>query len=502
MLAGDTLSSLALERGDFDHNDTLDAADLDLLSERVRQGAYEEAFDTNRDAVLNDMDRVYWVESIHRTYVGDSNLDGAFSTSDLVLVFQQGLYEDGVPQNAAWTSGDWNGDTECDSTDLVYSFQSGGFEVGTRPLRPLDLQLPRTFGRGPQGEYLTVFDTADWEGATDPFTQVTLQRTSGEPWEATVASDEFGRFQFSDVDLQKGTNDFRLIVTDANGQQQATAVVVNQVSSSLNGLNYAPWGEFVKTDITGEAYPASVATAFIPDGMTRQEYAKELTSLGAQKPLAGRPSATNTPTLLEIVESEAPTATGVNDTVATAELLGNFGTATGDVSSLTISGVLQPTPTRIFPVEDDGDMNHATETNLTVNTAVIASGRIGDGQYGTQGLATGDFDFFVVRGVTQGQTITIDVNTPVDSLLDSFVFVYDSTGTRVDVGDDDGISTDTFLDFRALSSGDFWISIASYGSFGPLDPFDSASGIGAGQRRGLRSHHRLGIGRRHRHVYL
>ena len=39
------------------------------------------------------------------TYYGDANLDGVFNTSDFVLVFQVGKYEDDVPGNATWEGG-------------------------------------------------------------------------------------------------------------------------------------------------------------------------------------------------------------------------------------------------------------------------------------------------------------------------------------------------------------------------------------------------------------
>ena len=37
---------------------------------------------------------------------GDANRDGYFDSSDLVAVFQQGEYEDGIAENSSWTEGD------------------------------------------------------------------------------------------------------------------------------------------------------------------------------------------------------------------------------------------------------------------------------------------------------------------------------------------------------------------------------------------------------------
>ena len=56
---------------------------------------------------------------------GDANGDGRFNSTDLVIVFQAGEYEDGIPQNSTYAEGDWNGDGDFDSSDLVVAFQAG-----------------------------------------------------------------------------------------------------------------------------------------------------------------------------------------------------------------------------------------------------------------------------------------------------------------------------------------------------------------------------------------
>lgn len=61
---------------------------------------------------------------------GDANRDGVFDTSDLILVFQHGEYEDNVANNSTWEEGDWTGDSEFDSSDLIAAFQHGQFEKG------------------------------------------------------------------------------------------------------------------------------------------------------------------------------------------------------------------------------------------------------------------------------------------------------------------------------------------------------------------------------------
>ncbi|MEZ6120531.1 MAG: hypothetical protein R3C28_28695 [Pirellulaceae bacterium] len=61
--------------------------------------------------------------------VGDTNRDGVFDSSDLVLVFQFGHYEDTIVGNSSWEHGDWNGDGEFDSSDLVLAFNQGSYQA-------------------------------------------------------------------------------------------------------------------------------------------------------------------------------------------------------------------------------------------------------------------------------------------------------------------------------------------------------------------------------------
>lgn len=79
-------------------------------------------------------DTIVWHE---QRVVGDSNRDGLFNSTDLVLVFRAGIYEDGVPGNAVFEQGDWNGDGEFDSADLVYAFQCSSYQFSSNVLEPL-----------------------------------------------------------------------------------------------------------------------------------------------------------------------------------------------------------------------------------------------------------------------------------------------------------------------------------------------------------------------------
>lgn len=123
--------------GDFDKSGCLDAADIDLLTGKVRDDPTNAVFDLDKNGRVDQEDRRIWVEDkdYKYTYFGDANLDGQFNSGDLVVVFRPGQYEDAVEGNSGWASGDWNGDFEFTSSDLVLAFQRGGYEMGTRPRR-------------------------------------------------------------------------------------------------------------------------------------------------------------------------------------------------------------------------------------------------------------------------------------------------------------------------------------------------------------------------------
>ncbi|MEZ6120063.1 MAG: FG-GAP-like repeat-containing protein [Pirellulaceae bacterium] len=73
--------------------------------------------------------QVTWFEN---RVVGDANDDGRFDSSDLILVFQAGEYEDDTTGNSTYADGDWNGDREFDSGDLVLAFQAGTYAEAAR----------------------------------------------------------------------------------------------------------------------------------------------------------------------------------------------------------------------------------------------------------------------------------------------------------------------------------------------------------------------------------
>lgn len=120
------MSLVYCRSGDFNNDGKIDVDDLNSLSEAVKHGPAKNSWDVNFDSKLDYNDIMSWIKCSKGTCVGDVNLDGIFDSTDLVILFQSGLYETG--QDATWVQGDWNGDCRFDSADLLLAFQEGCYE--------------------------------------------------------------------------------------------------------------------------------------------------------------------------------------------------------------------------------------------------------------------------------------------------------------------------------------------------------------------------------------
>ncbi len=121
--------------GDVQADGRLDALDIDALcAAALAQVAASDTLDLDRDARVTERDADYLVRVLLGTSPGDANLDGVFTSSDLILIFQSGKYEvTGPAGQAGWASGDWNCDSRFDSRDLIAAFQAGGYENAVPP---------------------------------------------------------------------------------------------------------------------------------------------------------------------------------------------------------------------------------------------------------------------------------------------------------------------------------------------------------------------------------
>ena len=128
--------------GDVNLDGVLDAADIDLIRSAVQTPNPDPIFDVDNSGVVDIIDYDFWIADAKRTWQGDANLDGEFNSGDLVQVFASGEYEDGIPGNSSWTTGDWDGNFEFDSGDLVAAFSIGGYEQGPVPAAAASVPEP------------------------------------------------------------------------------------------------------------------------------------------------------------------------------------------------------------------------------------------------------------------------------------------------------------------------------------------------------------------------
>lgn len=124
---------------DFNGNGSLDAGDLDILAHYARD--HNPAGDIDKDGDTDLDDRLAWIHTIRKSWVGDSNFDGEFNSADFVAVFADGKYETG--QAATYSQGDWNGDGLFTSGDFVLAFSDGGYEKG--PMLAVSVPEPVDF---------------------------------------------------------------------------------------------------------------------------------------------------------------------------------------------------------------------------------------------------------------------------------------------------------------------------------------------------------------------
>ncbi len=115
--------------GDFNLDGVLDVADVDLLCGEILGDGLDPTFDLTGDGRVLFDDMHDLIVNQLKTDFGDTNLDGVFDSTDFVLVFQLGEYEDGIAGNSTWAEGDWDCDGEFSTSDLVLAFQGGGFET-------------------------------------------------------------------------------------------------------------------------------------------------------------------------------------------------------------------------------------------------------------------------------------------------------------------------------------------------------------------------------------
>ena len=187
--------------------------------------------------------------------------------------------------------------------------------------------------------------------------------------------------------------------------------------------------------------------------------------------------------VLDHAETEPASAPGANDTRATAEGVGRFGTGKGDRAVVAITGAIagSEVPTKPLPAvqEDNGQLSLATPTGIRGTGRVRGTGVLGDGPHGTEPGADGnnDYDFYVLA-VGAGERITIST---AGSEVDTVVALYDPYGNVLAVNDEAVAgTTDSLLTYAVTRPGTYFAMVGGFATSGglPADPADSGSGFG------------------------
>jgi hypothetical protein len=113
-----------LQAGDFNNDNAVNVADIDLLTAHIRTGGNNSLYDVNEDTLVNHADLKFEVETILGVDFGDTELDGDVDLSDLGTVATNFAR----PGAFGWASGNFDADIDVDLADLgalASNFQSG-----------------------------------------------------------------------------------------------------------------------------------------------------------------------------------------------------------------------------------------------------------------------------------------------------------------------------------------------------------------------------------------
>lgn len=90
--------------GDFNSDELVGAADIDLLSEAIRTDSNDLSFDIDFNNVVNELDQKYWVNEIAATVLGDADLDRDVDFTDFLAL------SNSFGGSGGWAKGDFTGD--------------------------------------------------------------------------------------------------------------------------------------------------------------------------------------------------------------------------------------------------------------------------------------------------------------------------------------------------------------------------------------------------------
>ena len=126
-------------------------------------------------------------------------------------------------------------------------------------------------------------------------------------------------------------------------------------------------------------------------------------------------------------------------------------------------------PPAADPAEPNDSLATATAVSFSTDDTVRLSGFVGDGDQ-----ADADIDIYSVV-ITAGSILTADIDartlaTP--SRLDSFLRIFDASGTELTSNDDDEASFDSFASYTATVTGTYYVGVSSFGNefYDPSSP--------------------------------
>lgn len=112
--------------GDFNANDIIDAGDIDLLSMNVGMHELAGTYDLNADSLVDEADRIVWIEDIALTAPGDANLDGEVEFGDFLTLSAN------FGGAGGWAEGDFDGSGEVQFGDFLLLSGNFGFAASTQ----------------------------------------------------------------------------------------------------------------------------------------------------------------------------------------------------------------------------------------------------------------------------------------------------------------------------------------------------------------------------------
>lgn len=138
------------------------------------------------------------------------------------------------------------------------------------------------------------------------------------------------------------------------------------------------------------------------------------------------------------------------------------------VRDFTVRVVPPPPPA---PLEPNDTLATATSGLGAGATQAAFSGAIGDGQFTTR-----DVDMFSVQ-LNAGQTIVATIRAAADgSPLDSYMRLFNASGTQLAFNDDFGNALDSQITFTAAATGTYYVGVSGYGN-STYTPTTGGSGV-------------------------